>query len=195
MEGKDNSGEKQVIEFDYDKHTYLVDGVDFPSLSKILETVGLVDKRFYKPEHAERGQNIHELTALLDRDFITMDDVLPIYKGYCEAWLQFKIDCKAKFTSIEKPVAHGIYRYACTPDRIGEVNGKAGVVDIKSGGPERWHGVQLIAQALAVGLEYAGLYGVYLKEDGKYNLTEYKCHPYHNVFMSCLTLYQFKKGG
>ncbi len=192
MEGTDRVSQEQVIEFDYDTHTYTVNGEDYPSLHRILEENGLIDTRYYKPAYAERGKAIHELTALLDRELITIDDI-DEYKGYCEAWLQFKADFKPEFIDIEKPVANAIYKYACTPDRTCIINGKYAIVDIKSGSPEDWHGIQMGAQVMAVGLDDAILYGVYLKETGKYKPVPYQRSKYQNVWMAALILHQYKR--
>ena len=192
MEGSGNSSTEQVIEFDYDKHLYTVKGEDYPSLHRILEEFGLIDKRWYKTEYADRGKAVHELTALIDRELITIDDI-DEYKGYCEAWLQFKEDFKPEIIDIEKPVAHSIYKYACTPDRICKINGRNAIIDIKSGSPEKWHGIQMVAQDMAAGLENAILYEVYLKETGKYKPVQYQRSKYQNYWMAALILHQYKR--
>jgi len=169
-----------------------VNGEDYPSLHRILEEVSLIDKRWYKPMYADRGKAIHELTALLDRGLITIDDI-DEYKGYCEGWLLFKEDFKIKTIDVEKPAANDVYKYACTPDRTCITNGKDAIVDIKSGSPEKWHGAQLVAQAMATGLDDAILYGVYLKETGKYKPIQYYRREHQNAWMSALTLYYYKR--
>ena len=192
MEREVNRSSEQVIDFDYDTHTYTVNGEDYPSLHRILEEFGLIDTWWYKPEYANRGKAIHELTALIDREVITIDDV-DEYKGHCEAWLQFKQDFKLEIIDIEKPVIYEIYKYACTPDRTCIIKGKYAIPDIKSGTPEDWHGIQMAAQAMATGLDDAILYGVYLKENGKYKPVPYQRSKYQNIWMSALTLYHYKR--
>ena len=195
MEGRDRGSQEQV-EFSHEGHTYItVAGEDRPSLHLILETANLMDTRWYKPEYADRGIAVHELTALLDKDLLRIEDIDPEYQGYCEGWLQFKEDLKPEIIDIEKPVGHKIYKYACTPDRTSKINGKSAIIDIKSGQPEKWHGVQVVAQAIATGLTDAALYGVYLKKNGKYKLETYLYRDHFNVWMAALTVYHYKKGG
>ena len=197
MEGRDRIGDDQ-IEFTHEGHKYTVNGEDYPSLHEILEAPNLMNTRFYRPEHANRGIVVHELTALLDRGLITLEDIDPEYQGYCEGWLQFKDDYKPEIIDIEKPVAHKIYKYACTPDRTGIINNKNAIIDIKSGLPEKWHGAQLVAQAIATGLTDATLYGVYLNKTGKYKKYKpltYKYRDHYNAWMAALTIYQYKQGG
>lgn len=193
MEGTDRVSQEQVIEFDYENHLYTVNGEDYPSLHRILEEFNIINKRWYKPEYADRGKAIHELTALIDRELITIDDI-DEYKGYCEAWLQYKEDYRLEIIDIEKPVANDYYQYACTPDRTCIVKGKYAIVDIKSGGIEDWHGVQLAAQLMATGLDDAILCGVYLKETGKYKPPVlYQRSKYQNIWMAALILHQYKR--
>ena len=195
MEGRDRGSQEQV-EFSHEGHTYKVDGRVIPSVSQILEDVGLVDTRWFKPEHANRGTIVHELLELIDKGLMDPQDVEEDFKGYVDAYLLFKEECKVEILEIEKIVTHKDFQYAGRVDRVCEIDGVPAVLDIKTGSKCRWHPVQLAAYRYTIPvLDTRPMYAIHLSNVGKYKLEKYWSTHYTNVWMAALTIYHYKKGG
>ena len=72
------------------------------------------------------------------------------------------------WTSIEQPYYNPELDLAGTPDRIGTMAGKDVVLDIKSGPPASWHGIQLAAYDLLLPLSHhRRRIGLYLNASGE----------------------------
>ena len=124
---------------------YLVDGVPTPSVTEILEAVGITSSRYYKPGAAERGTAVHKM--LEDYDVLG----IPGEGLFFEAYLSFLKRAEPKIIAIERFVFVEDPRYGGTLDRVMEIDGVTYVVDIKTGWPASWHEVQLAAYARAYG--------------------------------------------
>ena len=196
MEGRDRGSQEQV-EFTHEGHKYTVDGRVIPSVSQILEDVGLVDTRWFKPEHATRGIIVHELLELIDKGLMDPRDVEEDFKGYVGAYLLFKEECNVKINEIEKIVVNKDFQYAGRIDRLCQINHVSSILDIKTGVKCRWHPVQLFAYHYALPLNSIGsaTFAVHLKDNGKYKLEKYWSSHYTQVWMAALTIYQYKQGG
>ncbi len=112
------------ILFDESTHTYTDEtGLVYPSVSQIIETGGM--KGMYKPpielmlEAAEFGKSVHKLLELYDTDNLgEYDKALDPWR---EGWAQFKQD----------------------HPNLGNI-----VIDIKTGGKQKWHALQTVGYAL-----------------------------------------------
>ena len=124
---------------------YTVDGVPTPSVTEILEAVGLISSRYYKPGAAERGTAVHKM--LEDYDVLG----IPGEGLFFEAYLSFLRKAEPKIIAIERFVFVEDPRYGGTLDRVMEIDGVTYVVDIKTGWPASWHEIQLAAYARAYG--------------------------------------------
>ncbi len=83
---------------------------------------------------AARGTRVHELCALYDMDALP-DEIEAGLVGYVKAWAAFCRDYKPAWTHIEFPLYGEIdpgQPFAGTLDRIGEIDGRTRVVDIKT---------------------------------------------------------------
>ena len=194
-EGRGSVTEPRIT-FDKDGHVYTADGETFPSVTKILGDVGIIDTRFYKHQHTLRGNIVHECTALIDNGLADADSFLDGgFGGYILAYERFKRECNFKPESIEKYVACMEHRYAGTIDRVGTLGYRPVILDLKTGKKEKWHEIQLAAYRYAYGSTTHGIMGLYLGEDGKYKLTEYDYEKGLGVFLNALSLYRWKSGG
>ena len=124
---------------------YTVDGVPTPSVTEILEAVGITSSRYYKPGAAERGTAVHKM--LEDYDVLGV----PGSGLYFEAYLSFLKRAEPKIIAIERFIFVEDPRYGGTLDRVMEIDGVTYVVDIKTGWPASWHEIQLAAYARAYG--------------------------------------------
>jgi len=124
---------------------YLVDGVPTPSVTEILEAVGITSSRYYKPGAAERGTAVHRMLEEYDVLGIPGEGL------YFEAYCSFLARAEPKIIAIERFVFVEDPRYGGTLDRVMEIDGQTYVVDIKTGWPASWHEIQLAAYARAYG--------------------------------------------
>ena len=89
---------------------YSVDGVPTPSVTEILEAVGITSSRYYKPGAAERGTAVHKM--LEDYDVLG----IPGEGLYFEAYCSFLKRAEPKIIAIERFVFVEEPRYGGTLD-------------------------------------------------------------------------------
>ena len=116
-------------------------------------------------------------------DVDSVDDAI---MGYVQSYIRFRQESPNVFIptdGIEKLVYNPTWNYAGTVDRICYVNQLNAIIDLKSGSPSRWHGLQLSGYSLALGGGFRR-YGLYLKKDGrKATLIEYDDLSEDDVFL------------
>ena len=164
---------------------YTVDGVSTPSVTEILEAVGLISSRYYKPGAAERGTAVHKM--LEDYDVLG----IPGEGLYFEAYCSFLKRAEPKIIAIERFVFVEDPRYGGTLDRVMEIDGVTYVVDIKTGWPASWHEIQLAAYARAYGA-VDRIAALYLK-DGVPKFKEYDLVRGTEKWMEALNKYWRKE--
>jgi len=193
---------EHTLSFDEDKHAYRLDGRPIPSVTTILQSAGIVDYRFVKKEDREfyltRGSYIHTATQYLDEGDLNLEDLDPEIRGYVEGYVKFKKDTGFTPTMIEFRSFNASLWYAGTLDRVGMLNGNRVIVDFKSGTVAKWVELQTLggyAQMTGVGPVTAG-YGLELKADGTYNLSEPFTHftEAARVFSAAVIIERWKNG-
>jgi len=183
-----------MVEFDSKLHKYTEDGKDYPSVTQILKDCGLIDVSWYTEDSALKGTYIHDVLREIDEGALPlMLDISEDIAGYIDAYLRFKKENDYRIEAIEKPLINKTLELAGTPDRIATLNRKACIIDIKTGGKERWHGVQLSGYLMLIDSGDYELFGLYLSKDGKYRLETYRGKDFRGIFMSCLNLYHWKR--
>jgi len=167
--------------FDAETHTYTLDGFRIPSVTEILSplTAGKYPPNGTVEQAARRGSRIHELCALYDMDALP-DEIEPETVPYLEAWAAFVRDWQPEWHFIETPLFDPCEWLAGTVDRIGLIDGRLAVVDIKTAQSlDRPARVSLACQLIAYGdlAEQNGIQicrdaalGVQLMKDGTYRL-------------------------
>ena len=186
-----------MLTFDQEKHEYRVDGVVIPSVTQIINSVAgerwdNIDSEAL--EYAsQRGTAVHLITELHDLGTLDESSVDPTLRGYYNAYLAFLADVKPQWELVEQKAFSERPRYAGTVDRVGIVNGKKAVLDIKTGVKSKYTGLQLSAYAHMIGEKQARRYGLYLSEDGKYSLVPYTNQNDWNIFLSALNIHNFKQ--
>lgn len=179
-------------------HKYTLDGEELPSVSELCrflsrEIYGTVAQ--YTLDHAaERGTAVHKICQALDLygRADVQDDLLP----YVKAYVQFRKEHNVEWEAVEKAMHHPEQRYAGTIDRIGMVDGKRCIVDLKTS--------YQVQKPLAIAqlnlyrrmVEYHGesvesLYILHLKKDGTYRLVNVEIND--NVPDALLTLHNLTK--
>lgn len=171
--------------FDAEAHEYidLATGAVLPHITSMLQRSGIVDAGWYTDASRERGTAVHRLTADYDLGALDPAKCISAYRGYLLAHHAAMTILKGQglvLHAIEEPLVHPTYRYGGRPDRIVSMAGRLGVLELKSGGPERGHQVQTSLQAILACVEARlpaeslGRWCLYLKESGKFKLEEHR---------------------
>jgi len=183
----------------YDKdHQYEVDGENVPSVSEILRFMSREvydDLPQFRVENAgQRGTNIHKACENLDRfgDVEIGIDIEP----YLRAYIDFLDNNNVVWSGIEKALHSDNLMFAGTIDRIGVINGKSCIVDLKSNSAikkplvaAQLYGYKLLAEEN--GFKIDTMYCLWLKKDGTHKLIE--LNEGENLWQSCYTLHQALK--
>ena len=176
------------IELDPVTHIYRVDGVVRPSVTQILKFSGLIQDRFYTEESRQFGIAVHKACEYVDRGTLKRGTLHPRVAPRVEAWEKFKSEQKFVPKGIEEVFYDETYKFCGTRDRRGEIKGWNAIVDIKSGVVQPWTALQLAGYAFDFYKDKSiGRYGVELKEDGTYKVTEYRNLNDYNQFLSCVS--------
>lgn len=174
-----------MIEFDEKKHQYKVDGKVVPSVTEILEHITAVGYGKVNPsileEAKERGTAVHELTEAIDLGF-PPEYIDPALEGYAVAYLQFLGDYDVEWDYIEHRFYEPKMGFCGTIDRVGKIDGKDCVLDIKTtSSPSVDQKIAVVCQTAAYSLgivdeysPYVNRYALYLHRDGTYELFDCK---------------------
>ena len=186
-----------MINFNHETHTYTESrtGKVWPSVTQILKQLGnLFDS--IPPDVLERkrllGTAVHEACELHDKDamegFELHQDVLP----YLDQYLCFLSDTGASCVANEQLVFSERFKFAGTLDRIYSIAGKRVLCDIKTSATVLMsYGPQTAGYAMCDGVDIDSRAILLLAPD------HYKFIPMNgmqdkNVFLSCLTLHNYK---
>jgi hypothetical protein len=147
-----------TLRFEAEPHKYYLDDVELPSVTNVLNVMGLTDNTWAKDHHRRRGTAVHDLCSLLDEvmmahphqvweshwDIIAqsswdMEKTHPKLVPYGLAYARFLQQSGFVAKYVELTVCSPSMRLAGTLDRWGHLNGFFGqgsvLIDIKSGAP------------------------------------------------------------
>ena len=182
------------LTFDDATHTYRWNGVVVPGVTSILKPLsgyGQVPPNILQAA-SEFGRAVHLACELDDLALLDEDHLDPALVPYLQAWRKFSLEHEVSWEQIEKPGYHQMLRFAGTPDRVGTVNRRRAVVDIKTTaelmttvGPQLAAYAQITDPQFGMTLERIG---VQLKGDGTYHAQRYTDPTDWPVFASLLTL-------
>jgi hypothetical protein len=190
-----------VLNFNEERHEYTVDGVLRPSVTQALKDAGLIHTEWYTEEARLRGKAVHAACQFLDEDDLDWNSVLPEYRGYLAAWERFMHDSCYQISRdpegrplIEYRLYHPRFGYCGTLDRQASIGSGDYLLDIKTGGPEEWHGYQLAgySQCLSNPLARKRL-TVHLQANGRYTTREYPLERFAydwQVFAASVVIWQ-----
>ncbi len=190
-----------VLTFESESHVYAIDDVIVPSVTQVLQSVGLIDYSFMTAAQREfalaRGRAVHfacQLDDENDLDEAALDESLKPYLG---AWRRFKDEMKFRCELIEHRVFHPLFRFGGTLDRIGLLDGSAAIVDIKTNEAAYWTAFQLAGYAACFDKPMRfRRFGVALHDDETYSASEYRIENFRrhwNVFLAALTIHNEKE--
>ena len=164
------------LTFEEEGHVYKYRNKPVDSVTQILSKAGLSGNPFYTPGSAQRGQEVHLMTALHDQGLLDEDELPDWMRGYLESWKQFLSTAPVIIIDVEKYVFNSQSYYGGRVDRSIYWEGVPGILDIKSGAYERWHEIQLWGYADAYykpNSNCFNLVGVYLKPTGGFPKIEH----------------------
>lgn len=194
-----------------DSHTYLLDGRPLPSVTEILQAVGLVDFSHVPLETRERskarGTRVHKAALYLIEGSLDESSVDEFDRGFVDSLAALLTDPNADLEVIqeeaERPRMHQVYRFAGTPDAPGFWRGQPAVADWcvgplqESGKPwqlsfyaemlrhapcQAWFGFRQTDPIARI--------GVRLRKDGKFPLFEHYTDPSDwRVCLAALTIF------
>lgn len=184
--------------FDEATHTYTVGGVVIPSVTQILAPLN--DFSMVSPadlEYARQlGTAVHKATELYDAGDLDESTVPAVVQPYLDAWIRLRRELPFEILGMEKRVYHPAHRYCGTYDRLVKFDDRRCMWDIKTGDLYPSYGPQTAAYKNAEekqsGKRIEGRHTIQLRNDGTYRIHEMKDPEDWAVFLSCLTLHNFR---
>ena len=184
----------QLLFFD-EGHKYTLDGEELPSVSQLTrfisrEIYGDVGQ-FNLDRAADRGTAVHKATELLDKyGTVEIDeDISP----YLKAYIAFRKEHKCEWQKIEYATHHPENLYAGTLDRVGTVDGKLAILDIKTSStiqkPLYTAQLNLYREMLPDPIEQ--LIILHLRKDGTYKLIDIPIDD--TLADACITMHEALK--
>jgi hypothetical protein len=202
-----------MLEFDAATHTFMFNGRSVPNVTRILAPVYGLENPIYQSyieSAGKRGTDVHEATEKHDRHLAQSVNGQPWrpddpnsyarISPYVSAWMKFLADTGFFVHEIEKPVYSKRYHYAGILDRLGELNRRRVVIDIKTSAQVKpVMGLQLAAYQHAVNEgkskaeQYPHRFVCQLKNDGTYRLEEFRDRSDFTMFLALLTVWNWRK--
>ena len=189
------------LTFTDELHEYKLDGIVIPSVTQVIEKSSLVNLDWVSPElleqKADLGAKVHSTTEFYDKSTLDLENLHPLLSKYLDQWIKFRHDYEFEPTEIELRLAHPLYRFAGTIDRVGYIKDELTLLDIKSGTIQKAYAIQTAGYELlynqANKKKIKRRLAVYLSEND-YKVKEYKDKNDANVFLAALTIHNYKKG-
>ena len=191
-----------MIMFSEDKHEYSYEGRKVAGVTAILKSMGIVDFKNIPDEVLERalkfGIAVHKGCELEDKHNLEWDTLDPALKPYIYGWIMFKKQWNFEIEKIEHIVFSKKYWFAGRLDRVGILNGKRAIVDIKTGVTDSATAIQTAGYSIAynegksVKDKVRGRVGIFLKGDGEYRMEVYNDKKDESIFLSALTIYNWR---
>jgi hypothetical protein len=185
-----------TLTFDAATHTYRCDGIIMPSVTQVMKAAGLgqpyghVDADTLE-RAADRGRLVHWACAEIDSG----RQVDPVWiegaEGYIAAYRLFARETGYRSDATEEYVCHARLGYAGQLDMRGWMHGRRIICDRKATASlHRDTAVQCAGYELAAHQHIRGLYGLWLRPNGTYQLRRYYDSRTEQVFLAALTLYR-----
>ncbi len=163
---------------DDETHTYTLDGAVLPSPSTVFQDLGLVDRRWFKKEHRDRGRAVHAGLHYALNGTLDWSSLDPALHGYVRSGLMLMDRLKPKIIRYETPLCHQVHKFAGTSDIQCELNGYGWLLDWKSGKAPKVARYQTAAYAMLAQQDTPRLFkraAVELQEDGSIaNMVKYE---------------------
>ncbi len=138
------------LTFQEEGHRYFLDGAEIPGNTSMLKAAGLIDDTWFTPESRDRGIRVHDAVWFEDEGSLDWSTVREDEKPRVEAFVDFKL--KTGWVSdVNECLVHSeALRFATRPDLVGVMNGARWTVNVKTGEPSKWVGLQLAGELIAL---------------------------------------------
>lgn len=186
-----------IIDFRESDHSYRIDGIPVPSVTQVMQSANLVDYSKIPKDKLEAAQKfgtaVHKATELYDRGILNFKTLHPNIVPYLEGWISFRRDFDVNIIGIEKRVGSALYMFAGMLDRKLGIDGKRWIYDIKTAHEDHpATAIQTAGYELADGESIMNRGSILLKPDATYHVTQYKNKKDRAVFLSCLSIHNWK---
>ncbi len=174
--------------YDADTHVYTVGPHRVPGISTVLKIGGAVTDKWFTQAGKNRGSDVHKVTHWLDLELISIEEVEGLARQWCIGWEAFKKEHKPRIRMREQPVVNKHLGFATILDVAGYLKGPM-TLNIKTGAPADWHGIQRAGEVLAWKGERnlnVRRYTLYLRKTGKFTLVEHIYESDFDEFERCL---------
>lgn len=184
-------------------HRYFLGGREVPGVTSVLKEAGVIDATFLRNREAlARGSRVHSACEAIDLcrraglrtdATIVSDRLRPGEQGYADAYAAFVRDHAPKYSHVEVGLLHATLRFGGRPDRIcAYLGGGPAILELKTGHPAPWHGVQLAAYQML--FPTGSRWVVYLRDDGRYAIRRMTGADDYQTFLSALDDYRRARG-
>ena len=191
--------EKPQLTLDEATHTYWVGTRKLPSVTTIMSDLGLSHNfsgisSFY----AQRGTAVHKAVELVDKGTLDDSTLDPRLSGYVSGYRRFLRESGYGAEYWEVPLYSESLSFAGTIDKLGTLNGRFGVLDIKTSRTlDPAVELQLCAYTLLWNenrterpAEFK--YALQLTEGGDYSLTTKYSSASIDLWVSVMDVYRWK---
>jgi len=167
------------------------DALDYPHVTQVIKSAGLIDTSFFTEADRDRGTAVHAACQYLDERTLDRESLVPGVALRLAQYERFLAEMKPEILAIEEKVVNEEVRYQGRLDRRVRINGRAGVLDLKGPSCEPWIGIQLAAYAHAVRGGQAR-WSLHLHDD-KYRLIEWTERSDWECFRAALVIHHWKE--
>lgn len=119
--------------FDEENHLYFLGAERLLSPSSVFQELGLVDDRWYKPEHRQRGKAVHAAIHYALKGTLDWDTLDPDLHGYVASGLKYVAHRRPKILRFETVLHHPALKFAGTFDVEWQIAGDNWIIDWKTG--------------------------------------------------------------
>lgn len=170
--------------------------MDEPRVTQVISSVLRPNRWMVDEWYLARGRILHTALEYLDCGELDDTTIDPEISGRVQSYLKFKSDTGFTPTLIEKRFHHPAHKYTGKIDRLGELDGRVILVDIKSGLFDPADQIQAGAYwglLLTENIHPYKVFDLYLSTE-KYKLLEVPTPRIHfNTFLAALTVYRWRK--
>jgi hypothetical protein len=168
------------------------DGVEYPGVTSILKSAGIIDEAWFNEYSRLRGEYAHLACAMYDRGTLDESSLDEAIAPYVAAWRRFRAESGYVPTATEQVVANKTHRFAGTLDSAGTLNDRLAIIDRKTGACPKWGGLQLAGYALALPGALRLRRVCELHNDGTYRLVPFDDPNDTFAFLAALNIHNWK---
>lgn len=117
-------------------------------VTEVLRDAGLMNTAHFNEEARERGTAVHLACQYHDEKRLNMDTLADSLRPYLDQYIDFHLKVQPIITGVECVLDDECLGVVGHCDRLMIIDESLCVVDLKTGAPQPWHGVQLAGYAM-----------------------------------------------